>query len=386
MGLAACLSIRGALRCIMLHMFRSTFSQGNTEEHSIHLSLHWSKPSCENCEAKGKYCQLKNNGTESETECFRSNRQGHGVSRKLIVAGIVIGVLLVLFLIIGLYTVLSLKKRKKGDQKKIEGFLEDYMALRPTRYSYADIKKITDNFKKKLGQGGYGTVYKGKLSSQLVAVKVLENFKGNGEEFINEVGTIGRIHHVNVVRLVGYCADGYRRALVYEFLPNGSLEKFISSGNQSRTLGWEKLQQIAIGIAKGLNYLHQGCNQRILHFDIKPHNILLDHNFSPKVSDFGLAKLCSKDQSVVSMTTARGTIGYIAPEVFSRNYGNVSYKADVYSFGMLLIDIVGGRENVRAAEQDSSQVYFPEWMYNQLEKGEEIEIRIEKDEDTKIFK
>ncbi|KAL2556231.1 Protein kinase superfamily protein [Forsythia ovata] len=196
------------------------------------------------------------------------------------------------------------------------------MALRPTRYSYADIKKITD-------KGGYGTVYKGKLSSQiLVAVKVLKIFKGN----------------------VGYCADGYRRALVYEFLPNDSLKKFISSGNQSRTLGWEKLQQIAIGIAKGLDYLHQGCNQQILHFDIKPHNILLDHNFSPKVSDFVLAKLCSKDQSVVFMTAARGTIGYIAPEVFWRNYGNVLYKADVYSFDMLLIDIVGGRKNVRVAE------------------------------------
>lgn len=261
------------------------------------------------------------------------------------------------------------------------------MALRTTRFSYADIKKITENFKKKLGQGGYGMVYKGKLSNQiLVAVKVLKFFKGNGEEFINEVGTIGRIHHVNVVRLVGYCADGYRRALVYEFLPNDSLEKFITLGNQSRTLGWDKLQQIAIGIAKGLDYLHQGCNQRILHFDIKPHNILLDHNFNPKVSDFGLAKLCSKDQSIVSMTAARGTIGYIAPEVFSRNYGNVSYKADVYSFGMLLIDIVGGRKNFRAAEQDSSQVYFPEWMYSQLEKGEEIEIGIDKDEDSKIFK
>ncbi|XP_022888724.1 rust resistance kinase Lr10-like [Olea europaea var. sylvestris] len=360
---------------------------GEHQKYSFHMSLHWSKPSCGNCEAKGKYCRLKNNGTESGMECFSSKQQGQGVSRKLIVAGIVVGVLLILFLIIGLYIVLSLKKRKKDHQKKIESFLEDYMALRTTRFSYADIKKITENFKKKLGQGGYGMVYKGKLSNQiLVTVKVLKFFEGNGEEFINEVGTIGRIHHVNVVRLVGYCADGYRRALVYEFLPNDSLEKFITLGNQSRTLGWDKLQQIAMGIAKGLDYLHQGCNQRILHFDIKPHNILLDHNFNPKVSDFGLAKLCSKDQSIVSMTAARGTIGYIAPEVFSRNYGNVSYKADVYSFGMLLIDIVGGRKNFRAAEQDSSQVYFPEWMYSQLEKGEEIEIGIDKDEDSKIFK
>ena len=125
---------------------------------------------------------------------------------------------------------------------------------------------------------------------------------------------MGRIHHVNVVRLVGFCADGVKRALMYEFLPNDSLNKFIFSAKHS--LGWEKLQSIAIGIAKGIEYLHQGCEQRILHFDIKPHNILLDHNFNPKISDFGLAKLCSKDQSVVSMTIARGTMGYITREIF----------------------------------------------------------------------
>jgi serine/threonine protein kinase len=136
----------------------------------------------------------------------------------------------------------------------------------------------------------------------MFAVKMLISSKGNGEEFINEMGTMGRIHHVNVVRLVGFCADGFRRALVYEFLPNDSLEKFISSVDLNYFLGWDKLQDIALGIAKGIEYLHQGCNQRILHFDIKPHNVLLDHNFNPKISDFGLAKLCSKDQSAVSMT------------------------------------------------------------------------------------
>ncbi|BBG97009.1 nuclear factor Y, subunit C11 [Prunus dulcis] len=135
---------------------------------------------------------------------------------------------------------------------------------------------------------------------------------------------MGHIHHVNVIRLVGFCADGFRRALVYEFLPNGSLQDFISSpDNKNSFLGWDKMQDIALAIAKGIEYLHQGCDQRILHFDIKPHNVLLDHNFTPKISDFGLAKLCSKDQSIVSMTTARGTMGYIAPEVFSRNFGNV---------------------------------------------------------------
>jgi len=116
-----------------------------------------------------------------------------------------------------------------------------------------------------------------------------------GEEFINEVGTMDRIHHVNVVRLVDFYANGSRRALVYEFLANNSLEKFISLVDSNRFLDWEKLRDIALGMAKGIEYLHQKCDQQILHFDIKPHNILLDRNFSPKISDFGLAKLCAKD-------------------------------------------------------------------------------------------
>nr|XP_023880305.1 rust resistance kinase Lr10-like [Quercus suber] len=151
-------------------------------------------------------------------------------------------------------------------------------------------------------------------------MKILNSSKCNGEEFINEVGTMGRINHVNVVCLVGFCADGFRRALVYEFLPNDSLEKFISSVDSYFFLGWEKLQVVSLGIAKGIEYLHQGCDQRILHFDIKPHNILLDQNFNPKISDFDLTKLCAKVQSAVSMTTATGTLCYIVPEVFSRNF------------------------------------------------------------------
>ncbi|KAF7147908.1 hypothetical protein RHSIM_Rhsim03G0203600 [Rhododendron simsii] len=214
--------------------------------------------------------------------------------------------------------------------------------------------------------------------------KILNNTKGNGEEFINEVGIIGTIHHVNVVRLVGYCADGFRRALIYEFLPNNSLEKFTISDRDKHLLGWKKLLEIAMGIAKGID-LHQGCDQQILHFDIKPHNILLDENLNPKIMNFGLAKLCSKEQSVVSMTTACGTIGYIAPEVFSRNFGNVSYKLDIYSFGMLL-EMVGGKKNFDVMVNSTNQIYFPEWIYNRLDSGEELGIRIQDEGDAKIAK
>ncbi|PRQ55427.1 putative glycerophosphodiester phosphodiesterase, protein kinase RLK-Pelle-LRK10L-2 family [Rosa chinensis] len=219
----------------------------------------------------------------------------------------------------------------------------------------------------------------------LIAVKILNNSNEKGEDFINEVGTMGRIHHINVVRMVGFCADGYIQALVYKFLPHGSLKNFLSSADdRSSFLGWDKLQEIALGIAKGIEYLHQGCDQRILHFDIKPHNILLDQNFTPKVSDFGLAKLCSKDQSAMYMTTARGTIGYIAPEVFSRNFGHVSYKSDIYSFGTLFLEMVRGRKNFEIMEDSTRQVYFPKWIYNLLEQGIDLRINIEDEGDAKF--
>ncbi|KAM7465712.1 hypothetical protein LguiB_013274 [Lonicera macranthoides] len=186
---------------------------------------------------------------------------------------------------------------------------------------------------------------------------------------------MGLIHHVNVVRLVGFCADGINRALIYEFLPNKSLEKLLFSETQNKTfLGWEKLQEIALGIARGIEYLHQGCDHQILHFDIKPHNILLDDNFNPKIADFGQAKLCPRDQSKVSMTAARGTTGYIAPE------------SDVYSFGMLLLEMVGGRKKIDLTVQNPSQMSFPELIYDRLCRGEELGIKIEEEEHAQIAK
>ncbi|XP_068344342.1 rust resistance kinase Lr10-like [Pyrus communis] len=355
-------------------------------EPNYFLRLEWSKPTCNRCERRGKGCRLKaNNRTNSETECFNVSKQ-NGTAKKLVVTGAVLGSFSLVLILVGLHRVYTFDRKEKERQTMIEEFLENYRALRPTRYSYADIKRITNKFRDKLGQGTFGTVFKGKLSSEIfVAVKMLNNSKGNGEEFINEVGTLGRIHHINVVRLVGYCADGFRRALVYEFAPNSSLQNFISSADsKNHFLGWEKLQHITLSIAKGIEYLHHGCDQRILHFDIKPHNVLLDDNFNPKISDFGLAKLCSKDQSAVSMTTARGTMGYIAPEVFSRNFGTVSYKSDVYSFGMLLLEMVAGRKNVQVTVENTGQVYFPEWIYNLLEQGDDIRIHVEEENDAKI--
>ncbi|KAM3703182.1 hypothetical protein ACJW30_04G077300 [Castanea mollissima] len=326
--------------------------------------------SCLGCGVSGGICGSNN----YKFACFC--RDGE---QPLIVAGLValgLGVLLTCITICCLRSKRSTTStpffmKKTKNEHDLEAFVRNYGPLSLNRYKFSDVKKFTNSFKVKLGQGGYGGVYKGELlNGRLVAAKVLNASKGNGDEFINEVASISRTSHVNIVTLLGFCLEGKKRALIYEFMPNGSLEKFIHSDNMETTtmpLGLEKLFQIAIGIARGLEYLHRGCNTRILHFDIKPHNILLDEIFSPKIADFGLAKLSPRNESNISMAVARGTIGYIAPEVFNRNFGVVSHKSDVYSYGMMILEMVGGRKNIDVGISNTSEIYFPHWIYKRLE-------------------
>ncbi|XP_019420437.1 PREDICTED: LEAF RUST 10 DISEASE-RESISTANCE LOCUS RECEPTOR-LIKE PROTEIN KINASE-like 2.1 [Lupinus angustifolius] len=349
--------------------------------------LNWhTSTSCVDCEASDGLCGYNNNRTELLCFCkdgsVRSNKCEGGSSTSLsrLSIGLIsggIGALLIICITIFSFRhklspiVPEILKPKKVDQD-IEAFIRNNGPLAIKRYSYSDIKKMTNSFESKLGQGGYGQVYKGNLNKNVpVAVKVLNASKGKGEEFINEVMSISRTSHVNVVNLLGFCVDSHKNALIYEFMPNGSLEKFINNKDfeTNPPLSWERLHQIAEGIAKGLEYLHRGCNTRILHFDIKPSNILLDKNFNPKISDFGLAKLCSKTQSIISMLDARGTIGYIAPEVWNKNFGGVSHKSDVYSYGMLILEMVGGKQNKSTETTHSSETYFPHWIYKHIDVG-----------------
>ncbi|PIN24520.1 Serine/threonine protein kinase [Handroanthus impetiginosus] len=275
------------------------------------------------------------------------------------------------------------KPNQKGNQH-VENILLQHGSLAPKRYKYSEIKKITKSFNDKLGQGGYGSVYKGILPDGcVVAVKVLIETDSNGEEFINEVASISRTSHVNIVNLLGFCYDRNKRALVYEFMPNKSLDKFVSSSANCQ-LDKETLYKIALGVAKGLEYLHTGCNTRIVHFDIKPQNILLDEDFCPKISDFGLAKLCKKKQSILSVPGARGTIGYIAPEIFSRNFGGVSHKSDVYSYGMMVLAMAGARNVGETMAIQSSENYFPDKIYEDviLDVTRKLDDCIEEEDDT----
>ncbi|XP_065022474.1 LEAF RUST 10 DISEASE-RESISTANCE LOCUS RECEPTOR-LIKE PROTEIN KINASE-like 2.7 [Musa acuminata AAA Group] len=357
------------------------------------FELNWSastNTTCSHCEQSGGWCGLnKTSSTTSVFSCFCSDgrtasyncsgSQGKKKKKKLkgTVAGLTLGCFTLLCLFLCVYILRSRKHHEKNEQG-VEGFLLRYGSLVPKRYKYSEIKRMTSSFSNKLGQGGYGTVFKGTLKDgHLVAVKVLSETKGNGEEFINEVASISRTSHVNIVSLLGFCLEGPKRALVYDFMPNGSLEQFIyadKSKTETQNLGWEKLYEIAVGVARGLEYLHRGCNTRIVHFDIKPHNILLDQDFHPKISDFGLAKICPPKVSVISMAAARGTFGYIAPEVVTRSIGAVSSKSDVYSYGMMVLEMAGGRKNLDAGVENPSEIYFPHWIYDNLTKYCEVGI------------
>ncbi|KAI4976767.1 hypothetical protein ZWY2020_050374 [Hordeum vulgare] len=219
-------------------------------------------------------------------------------------------------------------QRKSKGIKMIESFLHKNGTIHPKRYTYTQVKIMTKSFAEKLGQGGFG----------VIAVKMLKDYKTDCEDFINEVASISKTSHVNVVTLLGFCLEGSKRALIYDYMPNGSLERYAFNENSKAktTLGWEKLLNIAVGIA--------------LHFDIKPHNILLDQDFCPKISDFGLAKLCLSKESV-----------------FSKQFGAVSSKSDVYSYGMVVLEMVGARDKNISANSESSSQYFPRWIYEHLD-------------------
>ncbi|RWR91635.1 putative receptor protein kinase ZmPK1 [Cinnamomum micranthum f. kanehirae] len=209
------------------------------------------------------------------------------------------------------------------------------------RFSHAELKKATRNFSEVIGRGGGGVVYKGELPDErVVAVKWLEGVNQGEEEFLAEVSIIGRINHMNLIQVWGFCAERKHRLLVYEYMEHGSLAENLSSN----ALDWEKRFEIAVGTAKGLAYLHEECLEWVLHCDIKPQNILLDANYHPKVADFGLSKL--RDRCGLpdfNISRIRGTRGYMAPEWILNQ--PITSKVDVYSYGIVLLEMVTGRNS-----------------------------------------
>lgn len=248
---------------------------------------------------------------------------------------------------------------------------EGFDATMLTIFAYKELQIATRNFSEKLGSGGFGSVYKGTLAGSIpIAVKKLERPEGGEKQFRMEVSTIGMIQHINLVRLRGFCSEGDRRLLVYDYMPNGSLNAFLFK-EQQKFLDWKARFRIAVGTARAIAYLHEECRDCIIHCDVKPENILLDEDFNAKVSDFGLAKLVGRDFSRV-LTTMRGTRGYLAPEWISGL--PITAKADVYSFGMTLLEIMGGRRNIETSNVESEKWFFPPWAAKQVSLGNIMEL------------
>ncbi|XP_040379840.1 G-type lectin S-receptor-like serine/threonine-protein kinase At2g19130 [Oryza brachyantha] len=236
-------------------------------------------------------------------------------------------------------------------------------------FRYSELRHATDNFSKKLGGGGFGSVFKGLLSdSATVAVKKLDGARQGEKQFRAEVSSIGLIQHINLVKLIGFCCEGDERLLVYEHMLNGSLDSLLFQSN-GPVLNWTTRYDIIIGVARGLSYLHQSCHECIIHCDIKPENILLDASFVPKITDFGMAAFIGRDFSRV-LTTFRGTIGYLAPEWISGVA--ITPKVDVYSFGMVLLEILSGKRNAHGGyiTNKNHVAYFPVLAISKLHKGD----------------
>ncbi|GKV23398.1 hypothetical protein SLEP1_g33133 [Rubroshorea leprosula] len=264
----------------------------------------------------------------------RNKRQNVGV-----VVGSTLGVTFSVFLICTLFLLKIYKKNAKDVKEDFMG----HISGAPMRFFYEELKVVTSNFSNKLGEGVFGCVFQGTLpGSAQVAVKCLDGFGPLKKSFIAEIETIGSIHHFNLVRLVGFCAEKQRMLLVYEYMGNGSLDQWIFCRDKALVLGWQCRRKITLDIAKGLAYLHEECRQKIIHLDIKPQNILLDENFNAKVSDFELSKLGGREQSQI-VTTMTGTPGYMAPEWLN---SAITEKVDVYSFGIVVLEILCGRKNV----------------------------------------
>ncbi|KAI9198481.1 hypothetical protein LWI28_016643 [Acer negundo] len=256
----------------------------------------------------------------------------------IVVCSVVGSLILMLFIGCGIF----FRIRKTEDYENMEG-IENGESF---QFNFSTIRDATDNFSdaNKLGQGGFGVVYKGMLSDgQQIAVKRLAMNSNQGDlEFKNEVIFVAKLQHRNLVRLLGFCLERKERILVYEFLPNSSLDHFIFDPIKREFLQWDKRYKIIEGIARGLQYLHEDSRLRIIHRDLKTSNVLLDSELNPKISDFGMARLFEMDQTQSDTNRVVGTFGYMAPEYVK--HGRISIKSDVYSFGTLVLEIMSGQK------------------------------------------
>ncbi|CAI0450451.1 unnamed protein product [Linum tenue] len=286
------------------------------------------------------------------------------------IVGIIIGVLVPCsILAIVMIIIIRRKRRQRAfEDEELQG-----IDTRPYTFSYAELRGATQDFSpsNKLGEGGFGPVYMGKLDDgRVIAVKQLSVQSHQGKsQFITEIATISAVQHRNLVKLYGCCIEGENRLLVYEYLENKSLDKALF-GEKGLNLNWLTRYEVCLGVARGLAYLHEESRLRIVHRDVKASNILLDSELVPKISDFGLAKLYDDKKTHIS-TRVAGTIGYLAPEYAMR--GHLTEKADVFAFGVVALEVVSGRPNSDPT-LDEEKMYLLEWAWYLHENNREVEL------------
>ena len=287
-------------------------------------------------------------------------------NRKGIVIGVATGAgisalgLCALFLLVMIW-----RNRSKSSSHTLDGVQG---CNRIIAFRYTDLQRATTKFTDKLGAGSFGSVFKGFIKgSNAIAVKRLDGAYQGEKQFRAEVSSIGAVQHINLVKLVGFCCEGSKRLLVYEHMSNRSLDVHLFGSNSM--LNWTARYQIGLGVARGLAYLHDSCRDCIIHCDIKPEKVVLSEAFVPKIADFGLASVIGRDFSRV-LTTFRGTMGYLAPEWLSGVA--ITSKVDVYSFGMVLMEIISGRRNASVVHTSSNDhvTFFPVQAINKLHGGD----------------
>ncbi|CAK9140341.1 unnamed protein product [Ilex paraguariensis] len=316
--------------------------------------------------------------------CFPEAGKGKKDQATLILVGSLLlgGSVFLNFLLIPLIAIVAFSSYHKIQKLNRVSSLSTIIETNLRPFTFEDLRLATEGFKEELGRGAFGTVYKGVLaststSSTIVAVKQLNKLVQESEkEFKTEITAIAKTHHKNLVRLLGFCEEGPHRLLVYEFMSNGTLASFLF-GNS--TPDWDKRTQMALGIAKGIMYLHEECSTQIIHCDIKPQNILLDDSFTARISDFGLAKLLMNDQTRTN-TAIRGTKGYVAPEWFRST--PINAKVDVYSYGVLLLEIICCRKNVEMEKENEEEAILIDWAYD-CYKLQRLDKLVENDEEAR---
>ncbi|XP_065632067.1 probable LRR receptor-like serine/threonine-protein kinase At1g56140 [Quercus suber] len=286
-----------------------------------------------------------------------------------LIVGLVVGVGVVSFLAV--FIVFYIVRRRKPPTNDDEELLG--IDAKTFTFSYAELKTATEDFNldNKLGEGGFGPVYKGTLNDgRVIAVKQLSVTSHQGKnQFLTEIATISAVQHRNLVKLYGCCIEGDKRLLVYEYLENKSLDQALF-GKRILNLDWSTRFNICLGVARGLAYLHEESRLRIVHRDVKASNILLDSDLIPKISDFGLAKLYDDKKTHIS-TRVAGTIGYLAPEYAMR--GHLTEKADVFAFGVVALELVSGRPNSDSSLEEE-KIYLLEWAWQLHENNRDVDL------------